>query len=305
MSGFDITETIPIALAARAVATAYGSSANLYDVNIGGLPFNLAIKDDQPYVRETNDYKRQQLDTSPEPGEQTLSQWWVRDQDSWHRGGGITYYEPGSDPTTRYRFKSSVGVDVWTKGQATLLKAKTARPSLRPARATPWAAGILRGCHLRGCGRGVLPPRRHDEDGYTGGAFTPATEPAVAGAKVLVGATGGVMMGDATGSTLSTLYTDAASCGPGGPSPASSWPRECPLRGHPCRGGAACRRPSTPTPIRTSPGPQSWMPPTASWRPATATATATSMPSTSSPRARPARQPHAGPGRAGGGVPAR
>jgi hypothetical protein len=109
------------------------------------LPFFLAIKDDQPYVRETNDYKREQVDTSPDPGEQTLSQWWVRDVDSWHRGAGITYYEPGADSTTRNRVASAVGVDVWTRGQATLLKKTALLQS---------AAGA---CYATGAGDPVAP----------------------------------------------------------------------------------------------------------------------------------------------------
>jgi hypothetical protein len=81
---------------------------------------------------------------------------------------------------------------------------------MRPARATRGRRASSTDV-IFGVAGGVF--FRHDgttKTDYTGGAFTPATEPAVAGAKVLVGATGGVMMGDATGSTLSTLYTDAA-----------------------------------------------------------------------------------------------
>jgi hypothetical protein len=205
-----ITDELPLVLAARAVASAYASQGVLTDISIGGLPFFLAIKDDQPYVRETNDYKREQVDTSPDPGEQTLSQWWVRDVDSWHRGAGITYYEPGADSTTRNRVAGAVGVDVWTRGQATLLK-KTAL--LQSAAGACYATGarVSSTDVIFGVAGGTF--FRHDgttKTNYTGAGWTPSTKPAVAGGKVLVGGVGGVLFGDASGSTLSSLYIDAA-----------------------------------------------------------------------------------------------
>jgi hypothetical protein len=205
-----ITEELPLVLAARAVASAYSSAGVLTDINIGGLPFFLACKDDQPYVRETNDYKREQIDTSPDPGEQTLSQWWVRDQDSWHHGAGVLYYEPGADATTRNRVAGAVGIDVWTRGQATLLKATS---QLQSAAGACYATGArVSGADvIFGVAGGTF--FRHDgttKTSYTGAGWTPSTKPAVAGAKVLVGGVGGVLYGDASGSTLGSLYTDAA-----------------------------------------------------------------------------------------------
>lgn len=83
------------------------------------LPFTYAINDDRPYIRQTSDFKRQQIDTSQEPGEQSLSQWWVRAQDSWHRGQGIQNYDPGSNHETEYRFTYGTGVNPWVQGQVT------------------------------------------------------------------------------------------------------------------------------------------------------------------------------------------
>lgn len=56
-------------------------------------------------------------------------------------GAGIDFYEPGAEPDTQFRFKSSHGVDVWTEGEASLL----------PAYATVGAAvtGTGRATHLR------------------------------------------------------------------------------------------------------------------------------------------------------------
>jgi hypothetical protein len=204
-----ITDELPLVLAARAVASAYASQGVLTDISIGGLPFFLAIKDDQPYVRETNDYKREQVDTSPDPGEQTLSQWWVRDVDSWHRGAGITYYEPGADSTTRNRVASAVGVDVWTRGQATLLK-KTAL--LQSATGACYAAGARIGGTDFIFGLTGTTMFKHDgttKTNFTGAPWNPTTPPVVAGGTVLIGGTGGIMSGAASGSALASLWPDA------------------------------------------------------------------------------------------------
>ena len=48
--------------------------------------------------------------------------WWLRSQSSFHSGSGIKFYDPSAGETVDYRFTDSKGVDVWTKGQVTLLK---------------------------------------------------------------------------------------------------------------------------------------------------------------------------------------
>jgi len=103
----------------------YTNQNNLYDVAVGGEPFFLAASDKYPYHRETASYKRQQLDLTQQPGEQTFEGWWLRSQSSWHLGAGINYLEPLQGQDVIYRFNKSNGVDVWTPGQATLLKDTT------------------------------------------------------------------------------------------------------------------------------------------------------------------------------------
>ena len=97
-----------------------------YDVAIGGLPFIYAYKDEQPYVRQTAPFRKEQSDTSAEPGEQSLTGWWMRSQSSFHSGTGIKFYDPQHPgQITEHdftRFADSNNVDVWTEGQATLLK---------------------------------------------------------------------------------------------------------------------------------------------------------------------------------------
>ena len=118
----DITEAIPYILSNPAGSTNYSATGEAYDVAIGGLPFFLLNSDDAPYRRVTAQYRKQQIDQSREPGEQTLTGWWLRSQSSFHYGQGIKFFEPIQDESLRFQYTESKGVDVWTKGQATLLK---------------------------------------------------------------------------------------------------------------------------------------------------------------------------------------
>jgi hypothetical protein len=91
-------------------------------VAIGGMPFVYAISDTNPYIRQTAPYRKEQFDNQTEPGEQSLTGWWLRSQSSFHEGTGITFYDPGLIPGEgTSRFADSKGVDVWTEGQVTLL----------------------------------------------------------------------------------------------------------------------------------------------------------------------------------------
>jgi hypothetical protein len=111
----------PIGQPASANGTTYINTANSYDVAIGGLPFFLGITDKYPYKRETAPYRKQQIDQQREPGEQTLTGWWLRSQSSFHFGSGIKFQEPIQGETVPYRFHKSAGVDVFNVGKMTLL----------------------------------------------------------------------------------------------------------------------------------------------------------------------------------------
>jgi len=120
--GDDITEGIPYVLSNPAGATNYSATGEAYDIAIAGLPFFLFNSDDAPYRRVTAQYRKQQIDQSREPGEQTLTGWWLRSQSSFHYGQGIKFFEPIQEESLRFQYTESKGVNVWTKGQATLLK---------------------------------------------------------------------------------------------------------------------------------------------------------------------------------------
>jgi hypothetical protein len=117
----DITEGIPYVLSNPAGSTSYTPTGPAYDVAFAALPFFLAASDEQPYRRVTAQYRKQQIDQTREPGEQTLTGWWVRSQSSFHLGAGIKYFEPIQEESLRFQYTESKGLDVWTKGQATLL----------------------------------------------------------------------------------------------------------------------------------------------------------------------------------------
>jgi hypothetical protein len=119
--GDDITEGIPYVLSNPAGSTAYTPTGPAYDVAFASQPFFLAASDEQPYRRVTAQYRKQQIDQTREPGEQTLTGWWVRSQSSFHLGAGIKYFEPIQEESLRFQYTESKGIDVWTRGQATLL----------------------------------------------------------------------------------------------------------------------------------------------------------------------------------------
>lgn len=131
----DITE----GRSTRAIAVDIGlSTANIwqntgvqYDFALAGIPFLAAIDDTHPYERATAQFRKQQFDSQRDPGEQSLSNWWLRSQMSFHAGEGITFYDPLANPysttisTNSYRVKNAYGVDIWTQGQVSLLRDTT------------------------------------------------------------------------------------------------------------------------------------------------------------------------------------
>jgi hypothetical protein len=133
VAGLDITEgrgsttagigrSIAVELGIVSSTSTWQNTTESYDVAIGGLPFFYAINDERPYVRQTAPFNKEQFDNGSEPGEQSLTGWWLRSQSSFHNGTGIKFYDPSAGEIVAHRFADSDNVDVWTKGQATLLK---------------------------------------------------------------------------------------------------------------------------------------------------------------------------------------
>ena len=134
MSGRQITEGRGDSAGyARSIAVELGiGTGNIwqntgihYDLAVDGMPFISAISDERPYIRQTAPFRKEQFDNSAEPGEQSLTGWWLRSQSSFHYGAGIKFYEPAQDESLKWQFNKSKGVDIWTKGQVTLLNDTT------------------------------------------------------------------------------------------------------------------------------------------------------------------------------------
>ena len=129
MAGRDITEgraTRAIAVDVGVVATSaiWQNTDVAYDTAVGGMPFIYAISDARPYIRQTAPFRKEQFDNQTEPGEQSLTGWWIRSQQSFHGGDGITFYEPSqsaANSPAHFRYADSKGVNVWEQGQLTLL----------------------------------------------------------------------------------------------------------------------------------------------------------------------------------------
>ena len=129
MAGRDITEgraTRAIAVDVGVVATSaiWQNTDIAYDTAIGGMPFIYAITDARPYIRQTAPFRKEQFDNQTEPGEQSLTGWWIRSQQSFHGGDGITFYDPAqTNPNSpgHFRYADSKGVNVWEQGEVTLL----------------------------------------------------------------------------------------------------------------------------------------------------------------------------------------
>ena len=128
MAGRDLTDgranrSIAVDVGVVASTAIWQNTDIAYDIAIGGMPFILATSNDRPYGRRTAPFKKDQFDSTNSPGEQSLTGWWIRSQMSFHSGSGINFFDPATnDENGNYRFTDSRNIDVWTKGQATLLK---------------------------------------------------------------------------------------------------------------------------------------------------------------------------------------
>lgn len=125
MAGQDITEGLPLNVGNPGTSGFWTNTGADYDVAFGGIPFFIAPTDQNPYQRETAPYRKDQFDNSREPGEQSLTGWWLRSQSSFHGGAGIKFFDPSAGESIGYRYFDSQGVNPWVKGQVSLLKDTT------------------------------------------------------------------------------------------------------------------------------------------------------------------------------------
>jgi hypothetical protein len=97
---------------------------NVFPVAINGRPYLVDLKAGS-FRRQYDARVRDSVDQSNEPGEAAINPQglWRRSQSSWHYGAGQAYGDTAD--AEAFRFNTSKGVDVWSKGQATLLKDTT------------------------------------------------------------------------------------------------------------------------------------------------------------------------------------
>ena len=92
----------------------------IFPVAINGRPYMLDTKSGD-FARQFDARVRDSVDQSTEPGESAINPQglWRRSQASWHYGAGQEYSDTAdAEP---YRFRSSKGIDVWNRGQLSLL----------------------------------------------------------------------------------------------------------------------------------------------------------------------------------------
>jgi len=96
----------------------------VFPVAVNGRPYMLDTKSGQ-FQRQYDVRVRDSVDQSTEPGEAAINPQglWRRSQTSWHYGAGQEYADTAD--AEAYRFNSSKGLDVWTRGQISLLRDTT------------------------------------------------------------------------------------------------------------------------------------------------------------------------------------
>ena len=93
---------------------------SIFPVAIDGAPYQLDFSNPMGgnlYRRDSVALLRTQADSARTAGESSVSPeiFWRRSFDSWHAGAGQTHAD--RETSNPYRFRSSKGMDVWSKGQ--------------------------------------------------------------------------------------------------------------------------------------------------------------------------------------------
>lgn len=93
---------------------------DVFPVAINGRPYMLDVKSGD-FARQFDARVRDSVDQSAEPGESAINPQglWRRSQSSWHYGAGQTFADTAD--AEAYRFHNSKGINVWDRGQLSLL----------------------------------------------------------------------------------------------------------------------------------------------------------------------------------------
>ncbi len=224
MPSYDISEETVFSIGypsqPSASSSLWSNSGFNYDWAIAGKPFLSIASDEFQLIRSFVQVNKQQFDNRNDPGEQTLSGWWLRSQYDFGCGAGQTFFEPthpsesSQDPRVTRKFKSSYNVNVWTPGQATLL------PSMSQLFASTGDTEVVTASngttsYVYGLtGTGVSRSDGTTTTTITGWASTP-TGLASTGNAVLGFYSTGIDISVTTGTTATTLWTHSLGAGNG------------------------------------------------------------------------------------------
>lgn len=126
--GFDsMNNRMPFEISGQGTTSSalYVPQDVIYDYAIAGLPFASGTRQQFPYTEQMAAIRKQQFDSTNEPGEQSLYGWWLRSQANFTGGAGLLYQDPDQDNQYDLRFADSLGVNPWTPGQVSLLRTTT------------------------------------------------------------------------------------------------------------------------------------------------------------------------------------
>lgn len=130
------------------VAYDYAVTGVLPDGTLEPVPLLAGQTADFPYIRETSgDSLREQIDTSGEPGEQSLGSFWLRSQSTFDGGAyerGELWLDVTRDSSLFNRYAASGGVDPFQPGRVALLR-RAPRAVGVPAGAAVIVLGVAAG----------------------------------------------------------------------------------------------------------------------------------------------------------------
>jgi len=175
------------------------------DFDIGGILFLSASTEENPYQRTMAKVAKDRVDNSANPGDNSLTGWWLRSQTDWSLGAGQDFMEPIAADGVDRGFDASAGVDPFTvPGSLSLLPLASSVSTVSTA-ANPLIVTLSNG-YIFAAGTTV----RRVVDGVTTNATAAGTVTSltIAGPNVLVCSSGLIEWAPLSGAfTLTTGFT--------------------------------------------------------------------------------------------------
>ena len=121
----DEIHQVPHPLTLNTTAIPFDSGDFDADYIVGGIEWLSYASEQYPYQRQLQKVLKDQLDTSDQPGDQSLDAWWTRSKTDWSAGAGVEFMEPTNDEFVMRSYWDSHNVDVFTHpGDVSLLPAE-------------------------------------------------------------------------------------------------------------------------------------------------------------------------------------